>query len=125
MPLVLVEGAVISCPHGGTSKLLGGSPSATVNGQGVLTSGKEAGIVFGGAPGPPPPGMVTPCTAVTPAGTPQPCVTAPTPPQRLARHLLVGEQPALLATAGGATASGAGPGKWQVTDPGQQILEAE
>lgn len=125
MPLVLVEGAAISCPHGGQSRLLGGSPSVTVNGQGVLTSGTEAGLVFGGAPGPPPPGTVTPCTAVTPSGTPQPCVTAPTPPTGLATLLSVGGRPALLATAGGVTASGAGPGTWRVTDPGQQILEAE
>ncbi|MFI9047314.1 hypothetical protein [Streptomyces sp. NPDC053427] len=123
MPLVLIEGAVIGCPHGGQCKLTGGSPSVTVKGQGVLTAGKEGGFTFGSAASPVP-GMVSPCSAVTPAGAPQPCVTTPTLPPGLSISLTVSGQPVLLATASGITASGAGPGTWQVVDPGQTILEA-
>jgi len=38
--------------------------------------------------------------------------------------LTAGGQPVLLDSATGTTASGAGPGTWTVSDPGQQKLEA-
>ncbi|MGA5823990.1 hypothetical protein ACPC54_39860 [Kitasatospora sp. NPDC094028] len=125
MPLVLVEGAVIQCSHGGQCKLGGGSQSLTVGGHGVLVQGAEAGFRFG-APDSPVAGMTTPCTAQTPTTPPkfQACVTAPTLPPGLATKLTVGGTPALLATANGTTVSGAGPGTWTITDAGQQLLEA-
>jgi len=123
MGLVVVRGAVIQCSHSGTLKLSVGDTRVAVQGSGVVTSGMENGLTFG-SPVTPVPDMVSPCTAQTPTTPPQfqPCVTAAAAPAGLARKLTVGDQPVLVENATGATASGAGPGTWQVTDPGQKIL---
>ncbi|MGF1430787.1 hypothetical protein [Kitasatospora sp. LaBMicrA B282] len=118
MPPVLVEGAILQCSHGGQVRLAPGAPALTVGDHGVLTAGAEV-LAFATAPG-----VLVPCPAVTPGGTAQPCVTAATLPVGLATKVTVGNQPVLLATANGITASGTGPGTWQIADPGQQILEA-
>ncbi|MBX7553597.1 hypothetical protein [Streptomyces sp. NPDC048665] len=123
MPLVLAEGAIIQCSHGGQCTLAPGNTAVTVSGKGVLTTGAEAPFTFGSAAAPVP-GMIVPCTAMTPSGTPQPCATTPALPDGLATKLVVGGKPVLLATAHGATASGTGLGTWQITDPGQTLLEA-
>ncbi|MEW1913743.1 hypothetical protein AB0442_35850 [Kitasatospora sp. NPDC085895] len=126
MPLVLVEGAIIECSHGGACRLPGpGSQQLTVAGRAVLLMGAEAGFAFGNA-ATPVPGMITPCTAVVPAsGNPRPCLTQPTLSAGVTVKLTVGEQPVLLATANGPTVSGTGPGStWKISDPGQQTLEA-
>jgi len=39
--------------------------------------------------------------------------------------LFVGDKPALLATAKGVTASGAGPAAWKIDDAGQSVLTAD
>ncbi|GKQ37932.1 hypothetical protein [Streptomyces sp. A012304] len=124
MPLVLVAGAVLQCSHGGQTKLTTGDPRVTVQGQGVVSSGMEAGFQFGAAEKPVP-GMITPCTGRSPDGsTPVPClIAAPAPPAGLTAKLTVGGRPVLLATASGTTVSGV-PGTWKVSDPGQTVLEA-
>lgn len=126
MGMVVVQGAVIKCPHGGQLKLMTGDARLTVAGNGAVTSGMEAGLTFG-SPQVPVPGMVSPCTAHTPTPpTPPafvPCVTAATVPAGLATKLTVGNLAVLLDSASGTTASGAGPGTWSVGDPGQQKLE--
>ncbi|MFI9328829.1 hypothetical protein ACIGZJ_14925 [Kitasatospora sp. NPDC052868] len=126
MPLVLVEGALLRCSHGGQSRLLGGDQRVTVRGLGVLTGGAETGFVFGGTDPPPPPNMVTPCPIRTPDGSKAvPCTIAvPAAPPGLARTLTVGGTPVLLAAAGGPTVSVPVPGTWSVADPGQTVLEA-
>ena len=123
MGLVVVRGAIIRCSHGGTLKLSVGDTRMTVQGSGVVTSGMENGITFG-SPVTPVPDMVSPCAAQTPTTPPQfkPCLTAAATPDGLARKLTVGDKLVLVENAAGTTASGAGPGTWQVTDPGQQIL---
>ncbi|MFD4370659.1 hypothetical protein [Streptomyces sp. NPDC058486] len=123
MPLVLVEGAIIQCTHQGRLTLARGDPRVTVKGKGVVLAGKEGGLTFGSA-ATPVPGMITPCTATTPSG-PQPCVTTPATPDGWSKKLTVGGSPALLATASGITASGQGPGRWTVANPGQTILESQ
>ncbi|WP_393062894.1 hypothetical protein [Streptomyces sp. LN549] len=122
MPLVLVEGAIIQCTHQGRLTLAAGDPRATVKGSGVILAGKESGLAFGSA-ATPVPGMITPCTATTPGG-PQPCVITPATPDGWSKKLIVGGTPVLLATASGVTASGQGPGRWTVENPGQSVLEA-
>ncbi|MEV7119328.1 hypothetical protein [Kitasatospora griseola] len=124
MSFVLVEGAVITCVHGGVCRLPGpGSTALTVGGAGALLSGTEAGFAFGSAAAPVP-GMITPCPAALPNGQPQPCVTTPTRPVGLTAKLTVAGQPALLDTATGDTVSGTGKGAWTIKGAGQQILEA-
>jgi hypothetical protein len=126
MGTVLVQGAVIQCPHGGQLRLTSGDTRLTVAGRGVVTSGMEAGLTFG-SPQTPVPGMVSPCTAQTRVPPPPvfvPCVTAAALPSGLATKLTVGSLPVLLDSASGATVSGQGPGTWSVSDPGQQKLEA-
>jgi hypothetical protein len=123
MGLVVVRGAVIACSHGGKLKLLTGVSSLVVGGNGAVTSGMESGLAFG-SPVSPVPGAISPCTAVTPGNTPSPCLTAPALPAGLSVKLTAGGQPVLLDSATGTTASGAGPGTWTVSDPGQQKLEA-
>ncbi|GHG11746.1 MULTISPECIES: hypothetical protein [Streptomyces] len=122
MSLVLVAGAVIQCTHQGRLTLAAGDPRVTVKGRGVVLAGKENGLVFG-SPTTPAPGMLSPCSATTPAGVPQPCALTPATPDGWSRKLTVGGTPVLLATASGVTASGAGPGRWTVSDPGQNVLE--
>lgn len=118
MPLVLVEGAIIDCTHQGRLMLAAGDPRVTVKGRGVVLAGKENGLTFGSAVTPVP-GMITPCTASTPAG-PQPCViTVPATPDGWSKKLTVGGTPVLLATASGGTSTG----QWKVADPGQTVLE--
>lgn len=125
MGLVVVQGAVIKCPHGGQLQLLTGDTSLVVGQNGAVTSGMEAGLTFG-SPQVPAPGMVSPCTAATTSTPPVfvPCVTAATLPSGLATKLTVGNLPVLLDSASGPTASGAGPGVWSVGNAGQQKLEA-
>lgn len=123
MGTVLVQGAVIGCPHGGQLRLLTGDAHLVVAGEAVLTSGMEAPLTFG-SPVAPVPGMISPCQAVTPAGAPVPCVTSASLPPGLATTLTVRGRPVLLDSASGPTVSGAGPGLWSVTDPGQRKLEA-
>jgi hypothetical protein len=128
MGIVVVQGAVIKCPHGGQLKLLSADSRLTVTDSGVVTSGMEAGLTFG-SPQVPVPGMVSPCIAQTPPppATPftfVPCVTSAALPVGLATKLTVGGLPALLDSASGPTISGAGPGTWSVSSAGQQKLEA-
>ncbi|WP_030760464.1 hypothetical protein [Streptomyces griseus] len=123
MSLVLVQGAIIQCTHQGRLELAGGDPRVSVRGRGVVLAGKEGGLVFGSAAAPVP-GMVSPCAATTPAGVPQPCAVTPATPDGWSRKLTVGGSPVLLATASGVTASGQGPGRWTVADPGQTLLES-
>ncbi|WP_435971995.1 hypothetical protein [Streptomyces sp. Qhu_M48] len=122
MSHVLVAGAVIQCTHQGRLTLAAGDPRVTVKGRGVVLAGKENGLVFGSA-ATPVPGMLSPCTATTPAGTPQPCAITPATPDGWSRKLTVGGTPVLLATASGVTVSGMGAGRWTVADPGQAVLE--
>jgi hypothetical protein len=125
MGLVVVQGAVIKCQHGGQLQLLTGDTRLVVGQNGAVTSGMEAGLTFGTALTPVP-GMVSPCTAVTTTmpPTPAPCVTAATLPAGLGTKLTVGNLPVLLDSASGPTASAAGPGTWSVGNTGQQKLEA-
>jgi hypothetical protein len=124
MALVLVKGAVIKCSHGGQLKLSGGDTRLTVDGNGALTSGMEAGQSFG-SPQKPVSGMLSPCTAQTPSTPPAfvPCVTGPAI-AGMAVKLAVGTMPALLDSARGMTVSGSGPGTWSVGTAGQAKLEA-
>lgn len=125
MGLVVVQGAVITCPHGGKLQLLTGDARLVVGQDGAVTSGMEAGLTFG-SPQVTVPGMVSPCTAATTTTPPTfvPCVTAATLPSGLATKLTVGNLAVLLDSASGPTTSGAGPGTWSVSDAGQQKLEA-
>jgi len=125
MGTVVVQGAVIQCTHGGQLKLMSGDTRLAVTENGAVTSGMEAGLTFG-SPNAPVPGMISPCTAQTPppASAFVPCVTAAALPAGLATKLTVGNLPVLLDSASGLTASGAGPGTWSVSNPGQQKLEA-
>ncbi len=120
MPLVLVEGATVQCTHQGRLTLMAGDPGSPSR-AGGRPRRQEGGLAFGSA-ATPVPGMVSPCTATTPGG-PQPCVIAPATPDGWSRKLTVGGAPVLLATASGVTASGQGPGRWTVADPGQTVLE--
>ncbi len=122
MGLVVVQGAVIQCTHGGELKLMTGDARLVAGQNGVVTSGMEVGLTFGSAAAPLP--GLAPCTAVTPGGTPSPCVTAAALPAGLAVKLTVGNLAVLLDSASGLTASGAGPGTWSVSNAGQQKLEA-
>lgn len=124
MPTVVVAGGILQCTHGGQLKFLSGSTQMTVDNNGVVTSGMEAGLTFG-SPTTPVPGMLAPCNAQTPSTPPVfvPCVTNPAA-AGLATMLDVGNMPALLSTAIGTTVSGAGPGKWSIGDAGQTKLEA-
>ncbi|GGX56849.1 hypothetical protein GCM10010321_87520 [Streptomyces chartreusis] len=124
MALVLVEGAVLTCSHGGRLRLTGGSRHLTVRGKGALTVGSEAGVTFGSAANPVP-GMVVPCACADPTGRPAPCVTTAALPPGQSHKLSVGGTPVLLSTARGVTLPpGAPPGTWSVADPGQNLLEA-
>jgi hypothetical protein len=124
MSLILVKGAVIKCNHGGQLKLASGDTRLTVDGNGTVTLGMEAGITFG-SPAAPVTGMLAPCSAQTPSTPPvfQPCVTSPAA-AGLALKLALGGKPALLKKAQGTTVSGAGPGTWSVADAGQQKMES-
>jgi hypothetical protein len=125
MGLVVVQGAVIKCQHGGQLQLLTGDARLVVGQNGAVTSGMEAGLTFGTTQTPVP-GMVSPCTAVTKTNppAPAPCLTAATVPAGLATKLTVGNIPVLLDSASGPTTSAAGPGTWSVGNAGQQKLEA-
>jgi hypothetical protein len=128
MGLVLVQGAVIKCLHGGQLKLLTGSTSLVVGQNGAVTSGMEAGLTFG-SPQVSVPGMVSPCNATTTTSppAPAPCVTGAGLPASLATKLTVGNLPVLLDSASGLTTGLAAPslpGTWSVADAGQQKLEA-
>ncbi|MEJ8672865.1 hypothetical protein WKI71_44425 [Streptomyces sp. MS1.AVA.1] len=124
MALVLVEGAVLMCSHGGRTRLTGGNHHLTVRGKGALTAGAEAGIAFGSA-AQPAPGMVVPCAGVDPSGRPAPCITTAALPPGVSVKLSVGGTPVLMSTARGITVPpGAPPGTWSVADPGQNLLEA-
>ncbi len=128
MALVVVQGAVIKCTHGGQLRLLTGDARLVVGQNGAVTSGMEAGLTFGSAQVSVP-GMVTPCTAQTTSApiVPAPCVTGATLPAGLATKLTVGNLAVLLASASGLTtglAAPAAPGTWSVGDAGQQKLEA-
>jgi hypothetical protein len=124
MPTVVVVGAILQCTHGGQLKLTSGSSQMTVDGNQVVTSTMEAGLTFG-SPTAPVPAMVAPCSAQTPSTPPVfvPCTTMPAV-AGVAIKLSVGNLPALLSTATGPTVSGAGPGKWSVSDAGQTKLES-
>ena len=47
MGLVLVKGAVVKCTHSGQLKLSKGDTRLTVDGNGAVTQGMEAGLTFG------------------------------------------------------------------------------
>jgi hypothetical protein len=124
MNLVLVNGAVIKCSHGGQLKLSTGDTRLTVDGKGAVTLGMEAGLSFG-SPSKPVSGMLAPCSAQTPSTPPAfvPCVTSPAVAGQAVK-LALGGKPALLDKAKGTTVSGAGPGTWSVATAGQTRLEA-
>ena len=123
MAMVLVKGAVIKCTHGGQLRLGTGDTRLTVDGNGAVTFGMEAGLTFGSA-AVRVPGMISPCGAVVPAsGNPQPCVTSPAIAGQ-ATKLTVGDIPVLLDSAQGPTVSGAGPGTWSVSTAGQTKLDS-
>jgi hypothetical protein len=126
MSFVLVKGAVIQCTHGGQLKLSSGDSGLSVDDNGAITFGMEAGLKFG-APGAPVPDMVAPCTGqVQPATTPptfKPCVTNPAT-QGMATKLVVGTVAVLLDNAAGTTATPQPPGQWTVVTAGQAKLEA-
>jgi hypothetical protein len=123
MAMILVKGAIIQCTHGGQLKLGTGDSRLTVDGNGAVTFGMEAGLTFGSA-AVSVPGMISPCSAVVPAtGQPQPCVTAPAIAGQ-ATKLTVGNIPVLLDSAQGTTVSGAGPGTWSVSSAGQSKLDS-
>jgi hypothetical protein len=122
MAMVVVEGAMIQCVHGGQLRLTTGDPRLAVTGNGAVTSGMEVGLAFGAAQAPLP--GLAPCTAQTAGGTPAPCVTAATLPVGLAAKLTVGNLPVLLDSASGPTVTASGPATWSVSNPGQQKLEA-
>jgi hypothetical protein len=124
MSLILVKGAVIKCSHGGQLKLAKGDARLTVDGNGAVTLGMEAGLTFG-SPSAPVAGMLAPCSAQTPSTPPAfvPCVTTPAI-AGLALKLAVGGKPVLLDRAQGTTVSGAGPGTWSVASAGQRKLES-
>ena len=122
MPKVLVVGAIIQCSHGGTRRLLTGSPRMQVAGSAVVTSGMEVGLTFAlGAPG-----VLVPCPVQTTTlpTAPSPCMATAAATTGLAKKLTVGGSPALLNSAGGQTINVQSPGTWSVTDAGQTILEA-
>jgi hypothetical protein len=124
MSLVLVKGAIIKCSHGGQLKLSTGDTKLTVDGNGAVTFGMEAGLSFG-SPTKPVAGMVAPCSAQTTSTPPVfvPCVTSPAIAGQ-ALKLALGGKPALLDKAKGTTVSGAGPGTWSVAKAGQAKLES-
>src|SRR6476659_6245643 len=121
MALVVVKGASIMWSHGGALTPVAGEDTATVSGMGIVTLGMETPLTFGKPEVPI--GALRPCTAATPAGTHQPCVTSPST-AGMSTTLFIGGKPALLATATGQTASGAGLGKWTVSQAGQTQLQA-
>ncbi|HVQ93852.1 MAG TPA: hypothetical protein VMU51_22630 [Mycobacteriales bacterium] len=124
MSLVVVKGAVIKCSHGGQLKLSTGDTRLTVDGNGAVTFGMEAGLSFG-SPTKPVAGMLAPCSAQTPSTPPVfvPCVTTPAVAGQAVK-LALGGKPALLDKAKGTTVSGAGPGTWSVAKAGQTKLES-
>jgi hypothetical protein len=117
MSLVVVAGAMLQCSHGGQITVSAGSSRLTVGGHGAVLAGQEAGLSFASASPP-----CTNQTTTTPPA-PAPCTTV-TATGGTARKLAVGGTPVLLATASGKTTSAGPPGTWQVSDPGQHILEA-
>ncbi|WP_194814231.1 hypothetical protein [Nocardia sp. XZ_19_385] len=118
MPFVLVVGATIKCAHGGTLPVIAGDPLHTVNGKGIILSGKEIGLQFLA----PAPGVLSPCPANN-NGVAAPCKTTKAT-TGIATSFFIGGIPVLLDTATGATASAAGLGTWSVSSAGQTKLTA-
>jgi len=119
---VVVAGGIIECGHGGQIQLSGGDARLKVSSNAVITMGMEIGLTFASVAAPPT--FPAPCTAVNPSGAPTPCVVTTPALTGFAMKLGIGSVPALLASANGLTISGAGPGTWQVSEPGQSLLEA-
>jgi hypothetical protein len=122
MANVVVAGGALSCSHQGRLRLAGGDTRLTVDGNGVVTSGAEAGLSFAlGAPG-----VVTPCPVQTPAGNPAPCAATLTATRGVSAKLLVGGLGALLDTAGGNATNPQDPSAtWSVADAGQAKLTVD
>jgi len=121
MAMVLVKGAIIQCSHGGQLQLTSGDSRLTVNDNGAVTFGMEAGLTFG-SPSAPVPGMVSPCTSQV-QGVFGPCVTSPATAGQ-ATKLSVGNVPALLDSAQGTTVCATGAGTWSVSSAGQTKLDS-
>jgi hypothetical protein len=120
---VLVIGATIQCSHGGQFRLSSGDSRLTVDGNGAVLSGTEAGLAFGSSVAPLP--GLSPCPVMTSSTPPlpSPCVTGPAA-AGMAIKLAVGGTPVLLDSATGTTINPANPGTWSVSDAGQTKLEA-
>lgn len=127
MSFVLVEGAIIQCSHGGQLKLSAGDARLSVDGNGAIVFGNEAGLTFG-APNAPGPDGLPPCLGQVQPPPPTgpvfvPCVTNAAA-EGMATKLAVGTVAALLDSASGTTITPQPPGQWNVVSAGQAKLEA-
>ncbi|WP_428338692.1 hypothetical protein [Mycobacterium sp.] len=123
MSFVLVEGAIIGCSHGGQLTLGSGDARLSVDGNGAITFGMEAGLSFAAAH---PPCTNKTTTTPPPAPQPAPCVTSAATAGQSTK-LSVGNLPVLLDSANGPTVPAllpAAPGTWNVVSAGQAKLEA-
>lgn len=113
MPLVLTEGASVSCAHAAPVQLRAGQAKLTVGGARVLVAGDLVGATVAG------------CTnAPTPTGN-KPCVTTTNAVGGLSTRLRVGGRAVLLETVGGLTDGvlGGAPQPWSVKTAGQAKLK--
>jgi len=126
MGVVVVEGAIIQCSHGGKSKISSGSSKLTVKGKKVVVAGMEAGISFIGFSSPPTPDNPAACPVKTTSSppSPSPCTATVAATSGLATTLTVGGIPALLDSASGQTMNAVSPGTWSISDAGQSLLKA-
>ena len=128
-PAVVANGTV-GCGHNGTISIVTVSARLTVNTNGVLLKGQEAGLAF--LPAAPPTAPVPPqCTHVTTSQVPlpAPCITQAVSSGTAAK-LTVRKVPVLLSSAQGTTttpvANAVPPitSTWSVSDAGQTRLTA-
>lgn len=110
MPLVLTADALIVCSHLGTIQPGAGQQALTADGAQVLVAADLAGVPVSGCQQPV-------------SSTTKPCTTVISVLAGPAATLRAGGQPALLATASGATDS-VPPGTWSVQSAGQTTLHA-
>ena len=114
MPLILVEGAILKCPHSGVVTLAGGKPALSVSGKGAIVSWNSNSLTFAG------------CVQVDASSKSSPCQLLTAVTQGESTKLSIGGVAVLLATASGLATNPAAPGAtWSVGDSGQQILSAD
>jgi hypothetical protein len=124
MPLVVVEGGIITCSHGGQTRLSSGSQKLTIGGHAVVTSGMEVGIAFTPVGSPPTPANPAPCPIVTPpANTPSPCTATVAATAGVSTKITVDHQGVLLDSASGNTVNAQSPGTWSVASAGQTLVQ--